>query len=53
MKDKFCPDYCGLACVDGTCPQIENTRYRCEDCWLYKGCGDCYFADKCGKGGSE
>ena len=45
--DKSCPDYCGPACVNGICPQIENAQYRCDDCWLYKGCGDCYFADKC------
>lgn len=53
MKDKVCPGYCGLACVDGTCPKIENIRYCCEDCWLYKGCEDCCFngTDMCEKGG--
>lgn len=51
MKDKFCHDYCGLHCVDGTCPKIENNEYTCEECWLYKGCEDCYFADKCEEGG--
>lgn len=43
MKNKICPDYCGVACVNGTCPQIENKQYRCDDCWLYEGCKDCAF----------
>lgn len=58
MKDKFCPEYCGVACVNGTCPQIENTRYRCDECWLYEGCEDCAFnGEDCPrrneKGGAE
>ena len=53
IEDKVCSGYCGVACVDGTCPQIENKRYRCEDCWLYKGCEDCCFdgTNMCEKGG--
>lgn len=38
-----CDAYCGVACVDGSCPKIENKQYRCVDCWLYKGCKDCCF----------
>ena len=51
MKEKFCPDYCGLACVNGTCPKIENKWYRCNDCWFYEGCKDCYFkgTDMCNR----
>jgi len=43
MKENFCPNYCGLACVDSNCPKIENRRYHCNECWLYKGCEDCCF----------
>lgn len=43
MGKTFCAGYCGLACVNGTCPKIENRRYHCIDCWLYKGCEDCCF----------
>ena len=57
MKDNVCPDYCGVACVNGSCPQIENKRYRCDDCWLYEGCKDCAFYEDCPqtkmKGGME
>ena len=45
MKENFCPNYCGLACVDGNCPKIEYGRYHCNECWLYKGCEDCCFKD--------
>lgn len=43
MIDKFCGAYCGVACVDGSCPKIENKQYHCVECWLYKGCKDCCF----------
>lgn len=49
-----CPDYVGLACVDGSCPMITRDEYgdyrrpiveSCEECYLYKGCEDCAFED--------
>ena len=43
MKNEFCDAYCGVACVNGSCPKIENKQYHCIDCWLYKGCKDCCF----------
>lgn len=51
MKDgghmKFCKDYIGSACIDGTCPiarEGEDGRrpaIKCNECWYYKGCEDC------------
>lgn len=43
----YCSSYCGLACVDGSCPMIQNCRYDCSMCWLYAGCADCVFSDDC------
>lgn len=45
-----CKDYCGLACIDGTCPIANREEYEewgipvvesCEECHMYKGCKDC------------
>lgn len=47
MTDYYCIDYVGLACVDGTCPKIENYNYSCDECWLFEGCKDCYMFDDC------
>lgn len=49
-----CPNYCGITCVDGSCPNAMAEEYQeygyehctCEDCGYYEGCGDCCFADK-------
>lgn len=49
---RHCPDYCGAACVDGSCPKAlyeENPEYfdgrpKCSDCYLYEGCKDCCIA---------
>lgn len=43
-----CPAYCGVACIDGSCPiiQLSTEAYRvkrCENCILNKGCEDCRF----------
>lgn len=43
----YCTGYCGLACVDGSCPRIENRVYSCSECWLFRGCEDCISADEC------
>lgn len=45
----YCVGYCGVACVSGHCPNATDLdewhprRVRCDECWLYKGCEDCYF----------
>lgn len=52
-KDR-CPNYCGITCVDGHCPNALADEYSeygyehctCEECGDYKGCDDCCFADK-------
>ena len=49
-----CPNYCGITCGDGSCPNAMAEEYpeygyehcTCEDCGYYEGCGDCCFADK-------
>ena len=47
-----CPDYVGVACVDGSCPMIDRDDQwgyvrpilkSCEECYLYRGCVDCIF----------
>ena len=43
----YCSSYCGLACVDGSCPKNQDRRYDCFECWLYAGCADCVFSDDC------
>ena len=50
---KHCKGYCGVACVDGTCPAANQEEYEeqsipvrpnCKECFMYKGCEDCCFA---------
>ena len=68
MANKRCKGYCGVACVDGSCPMANREEYEergydivknCNDCHYYKGCEDCYFdgTDMCShpteKGGAE
>lgn len=54
-EHKICRSYCGLACVDGSCPMANYDEYMergydivhsCSECHYYRGCDDCYFADK-------
>lgn len=56
----ICPGYCGVACVDGSCPKALQDEYsergydvvrKCEDCCFYEGCKDCCFenTDMCVK----
>ena len=56
MKPEYCPDYVGVACVDGTCPIANREEYAercmpviscCRDCFYYKGCEDCAISDDC------
>lgn len=56
MKPEYCPDYVGVACVDGTCPIANYEEYAercmpviscCRDCFYYKGCEDCAIFDDC------
>lgn len=51
---KRCNEYCGVACVDGSCPIANREEYAergyysidsCDDCNFYKGCKDCAFED--------
>ena len=55
---KKCGDYCGVACIDGSCPNAlreENPEYykdcygtlkkmQCRYCGYNKGCEDCCIA---------
>ena len=56
MRPKYCPDYVGRACVDGTCPAARQEEceergipviYCCQNCFYYEGCKDCAIADDC------
>ena len=49
---KRCDAYCGVACVDGSCPIASRLDYfergydtinSCDECHYYKGCEDCCF----------
>ena len=49
---KRCLEYCGVACVDGSCPIANREEYaergydivhNCNECHYYKGCEDCCF----------
>lgn len=51
---KVCKGYCGIVCVDGSCPKANQEEYEercmnviknCKDCPFYKGCEDCVFFD--------
>lgn len=49
---KRCPSYCGLTCVNGSCPKAlyeDNPEYfderpSCKSCSGYNGCEDCCVA---------
>lgn len=50
-----CRDYCGVACIDGTCPKANREEYierdypvvnNCRGCHFYRGCEDCYFGGR-------
>ena len=58
MKQSRCPQYVGVACVDGTCPAANREEYEergipvtkgCRDCFYYEGCEDCalYNTEHC------
>lgn len=49
-----CPGYCGISCVDGSCPVANMDEYiergydvvhDCDECHYYHGCSDCCFCD--------
>lgn len=49
---RVCSSYCGIACVDGSCPIANTEEYvengmdvatKCEECVYNKGCEDCCF----------
>lgn len=48
-----CDCYCGVSCVDGSCPIALADIYQeygmdvvrsCDGCIFYRGCDDCAFA---------
>lgn len=44
MEGVFCGAFVGLACVDGTCPNIgcdDTAEITCEECWRNEGCCAC------------
>jgi len=52
MSEERCAWYCGVACVDGSCPVANRDEYAergydvvhdCGECGFYKGCEDCTF----------
>lgn len=53
MKERqVCKGYCGVSCVDGSCPMANREEYaergydivhNCDECHYYKGCEDCCF----------
>lgn len=52
-KERICPNYCGVHCVNGECPVAifnSETLYEvepcnCETCAYYEGCADCCFSE--------
>ena len=55
-----CEGYCGISCIDGSCPIARADEYaergydivdNCDECYRYGGCDDCYFegTDLCSK----
>ena len=41
MKPEYCPDYVGIACVDGTCP-VANCEEYAERCMpVISSCRNC------------
>ena len=55
MRKKICKDYCGVACIDGSCPNAllednpdyfvdvygQSSRIKCSDCAYNEQCKDC------------
>ena len=45
--DGTCPDYVGVACVDGTCPAAHREEYA-ERCMpVISCCRDCFYYEGC------
>ena len=56
MLNGICKDYCGLACVNGSCPIARQEEYaecgydtikECGDCPYYDGCKGCVLEGIC------
>lgn len=52
QNTSLCKGYCGVSCVDGSCPIANIEEYiergydvirDCKECGRYKGCEDCCF----------
>ena len=61
---EYCKGYCGVACVNGSCPVALRDEYEergydvvhsCKECHYYEGCKDCAFegTDICVKEGGK
>lgn len=55
LHNRTCPNYLGVACIDGTCPKANADEYAergytvvhsCDECHYVEGCTDCYWADR-------
>lgn len=55
-KSDRCPNYTGVTCVNGSCPNAMADEYpeygyehcTCDECGYYEGCEDCCFAGEDG-----
>ena len=50
--EERCKGYCGLTCINGSCPKANADEYAergydvvhdCDECGYYKGCEGCCF----------
>ena len=50
---KYCKDYCGYSCTNGSCPKALYEEYSdrmgepddCENCYCFRGCEDCIYPE--------
>lgn len=58
MKTEYCPDYVGVACVDGTCPVANCEEYAercmpvissCRNCFYYPDRFNCPYVNRIGQ----
>lgn len=42
-----CEIYCGIACINGLCPNADEDKQikiKCTDCFYNEGCADCIYS---------
>lgn len=44
---KTCPNYCGISCIDGSCPIALQEEYSEQGCDTIKSCDECYRNNGC------